>query len=104
MIVNKDLKEAGIKEIDDAEWLQDKYGHLNLLIKDPNGGIIRSYLSLRPEYCDRGHIQLGIDGLKDLDRMDSFPRFFFNTEEAKRHTKLFLKWRVWKHREYPHQL
>ena len=36
MIINKDLKEAGIKEIDEAEWLQDKYGNLNLLIKNPN--------------------------------------------------------------------
>jgi hypothetical protein len=97
-------KEDGIKHIDDATWILDKYNCLNLLIFNPEGGIIHCYLQLRPEECDRGHISLGIDGLKSLDKMDSFPRYFFNTDEAKQHTKTFLKWRLWKHRTFPHEL
>lgn len=97
-------KEEGLKEIDEAVWVEDKYKCLNLLIKHPESGIIHAYLSLRPKYCDRGHIQLNIEGIRDLDEADSFPRFFFSTEEAQKHTKTFLRWRLWKYRDYPHKL
>lgn len=94
----------GLQEIDAAPWEPDAYGCLNLIVHNERGREVRAFLSLRPNYCDRGHIQLMIDGDLDLDRQDSFPRFFFSTEEAKTHTKLFLKWRLWKHRCFPHEL
>lgn len=97
-------KEEGLKEIDNAQWLKDEHGCLNLIVHNPKGGFIHAYLSLRPNYCDRGHIMLGIEGNLFLDEADSFPRYFFSSEEAKIHTKLFLKWRLWQHREFEHKL
>jgi hypothetical protein len=47
-------------------------------------------LSLRPVYCDRGHIQLCIDGPLDLDACDSFPRFFFSFREADEHILIYF--------------
>ena len=95
----------GIKEIDEAEWLLDKYGVLNLYCHTSEGKLVHSFISPRPHYCDRGHFQLLIDGPLGLDEQDSFPRFFFNLDEAKAHTKNFLKWRLWKYskglRDYP---
>ncbi len=98
-------KEIGIKQIDNAKWEKDKYGNLNLYITQSKGTKIHCWLSLRPIYCDRGHIQLNIDGsYLCLDNADSFPRFFFSFEEADKHTRTFLKWRLWKHRSHPHKL
>ena len=94
----------GVAEIDDAKWEKDQYGWLHLLVHDSDGGEVHSYLSLRPNYCDRGHIQLQIDGNLNLDGADSFPRFFFSFREADEHTRTFLKWRLWKHRIHPHVL
>jgi hypothetical protein len=54
---------------------------------------VHAWLALRPVYCDRGQIQLGIDGPLNLDAADSFPRFFFSFKEADEHTRTFLKWR-----------
>jgi hypothetical protein len=53
---------------------------------------------------DRGHIQLMIQGIHDLDDADSFPRYFFSFKEADAHTRAFLKWRLWKKRAFPHTL
>jgi hypothetical protein len=64
---------------------------------------VHAFLTLRPAYCDRGHIQLLIEGI-DLDGADSFPRFFFSFREADEHTRTFLKWRLWKERTHPHKL
>lgn len=97
-------KEQGIKEINDAIWIEDEYKCFNLFVKNPRGGIVHAYISLRPEYCDRGHIWGNIEGIQDLDNADMFPRYFFNKEEADKHIKTFLKWRLWKHRENPHEL
>lgn len=98
-------KAEGIKEINNAKWSKDKYGNLNLYITHPKGAKIHCWLSLRPTYCDRGHIQLNIDSIDlYLDSADSFPRFFFSFEEADKHTREFLKWRLWKHRTHPHEL
>ncbi len=99
--------EQGLKEIDQAEWQKDEYGCFNLYITHPDypyGEKIRCCLSLRPTYCDRGHIQLNIEGPFVLDRADSFPRFFFSFDEADKHTRLFLKWRLWQHRVYEHKI
>ena len=93
-----------IEEIDNAEWVKDEYNTLNMHVTDSDGRPVHAFLSLRPSYCDRGHIQLNIDGCLNLDASDSFPRFFFSFEEADVHTRLFLKWRLWKHREHPHTL
>ena len=90
-------REQGLKQIDDAEWYLCEHGTLNLYVRDAEGRGVHSWLSLRPSYCDRGHIQLNIEGPLSLDEADSFPRFFFSAAEAKRHTKDFLKWRLWKY-------
>lgn len=97
-------KEDGIAEINAAEWKEDNFKCLNLFVHTAEGYRIHCYLQLRPEYCDRGHIQLNIDGPLGLDQNDSFPRFFFTFEEADHHCRTFLKWRLWKERVYPHVL
>ncbi len=97
-------KEEGIKQIDNAKWSKDKCGILNLYVTHKDDAKIHCWLSLRPTYCDRGHIQLNIDGALWLDSADSFPRFFFSFEEADKHTREFLKWRLWKHRTHAHEL
>ena len=95
----------GIKQIDNAKWSKDKFGCLNLHVTHGDNTDIHCHLSLRPAYCYRGHIQLFIDGAcLWLDSADSFPRFFFSFEEADKHTREFLKWRLWKHRTHPHEL
>ena len=96
--------EDGIAEIDQAKWEKDEYGVLNLHVCDKNGKYVHVWLSLRPVYCDRGHIQMSIDGPVNLDWADSFPRFFFSFQEADAHVRNFLKWRLWKHRMHPHRL
>lgn len=97
-------REDGLAQIDGAKWIKDQYGWLNIYVLDEQGRDVHAALSLRPNYCDRGHIQLLFEGPIDLDRMDSFPRYFFSFEEADKHTRLFLKWRLWKERVYPHVL
>jgi len=97
-------KKNGLFEIDQAQWVLDDYGVENLFVTDPDGNKVHCFLTLRPVYCDRGHIQLNIDGNIGLDWADSFPRFFFNFEEADKHTRLFLKWRLWKHRVFEHKI
>lgn len=97
-------RKEGIGQIETAKWVRDEYGFLNLDVQTPEGHPVRAGLSLRPVYCDRGHIQLCIDGPLDLDHADSFPRFFFSFAEADAHTRTFLKWRLWKERIHPHRL
>jgi len=98
------IKDEGVKEIDEAKWIKDETNILNLYVHDAVGDQVHSWLSLRPNYCDRGHIQLVIYGNLNLDGGDSFPRFFFSFDEADNHTRTFLKWRLWKHRIHPHEL
>lgn len=93
----------GIKEIDEAQWTKDDFGCLNLFVHDENDEVVHCWLTMRPVYCDRGHMQLNISGNLNLDGHDSFPRFFFSFQEADQHTRTFLKWRLWKHRIYPHE-
>jgi len=97
-------KDDGLVQIDNAKWIKDEYATLNIHVTDKDGRDVHAFLSLRPDYCDRGHIQLLVDGNLWLDACDSFPRFFFSFEEADKHTRLFLKWRLWKERTYPHVL
>lgn len=94
----------GLEEINRAQWVRDEYNQLMLTVHDERDRKVIAYLSLRPHYCDRGHIKLLIDGDIELDGADSFPRYFFSRAEAMDHTKLFLKWRLWKHRIYSHEL
>lgn len=95
--------EQGIKQINEAQW-ELMEGSLNLFVTDAQGRRVIAWLTRRPHYCDRGHIQLNIDmpgavpGVPELDAADSFPRYFFGFEEADRHTRAFLKWRIWKTR------
>lgn len=97
-------KEDGLAEINGAEWIEDQFKALNLFVHTENNVPIHCWLSLRPHYCDRGHIQLNIDGPLELDGHDGFPRFFFSFEEADHHCRTFLKWRIWRERTYPHVL
>lgn len=97
-------KEDGLKEIIETKWIKDNYSCLNLFVTDSKNRSIHCFLNLRPSYCDRGHIQLNIDGDLDIDGADSFPRFFFNFKEADLHVRTFLMWRLWKHRVYEHKL
>lgn len=94
----------GLRQLETARWIKDEHGVLNLYVQTPEGAQVHAWLSLRPPYCDRGHIQLCIDGPIDLDYADSFPRFFFSFREADEHTRTFLKWRLWKERTHPHVL
>ena len=94
----------GLRQIEAAPWVRDEYGTLNLDVTTPDGAPVHAWLALRPAYCDRGHIQLCIDGPLDLDGHDGFPRFFFSFAEADRHARTFLKWRLWKERTFPHAL
>lgn len=95
-------------EIDNAKWeWVGEYPiekHLRLTVHDREGRPVKCYMSLRQPYCDRGHIQLHIDGPIYLDGADGFPRFFFSRKECDEHTRLFLKWRLWKIRLHPHTL
>ena len=95
-------KEAGLKQIEDAEWLLDPHGSLNLYVFDQEGRKVHSWLAPRPPYCGRGHIQLFVDGYLGIDVADSFPRFFFSFEEADKHTRNFLRWRIWQTSATPH--
>lgn len=97
-------REQGLKEIDEAKWIADEYGWHALTVHDEKDQKVISHLYLRPDYCDRGHIQLNIDGNLGLDNADCFPRFFFNSMEADCHVRTFLKWRLWKERTYAHTL
>lgn len=94
----------GLIQITYAEWIRDEHKCLNLHVNTAKGHPVHCWLSLRPHYCDRGHIQLNIEGCLDLDACDSFPRFFFAFKEADEHTRTFLKWRIWKERTHPHIL
>ena len=85
----------GVEEINKAEWVE-REGFWYLNVFDQNGLPVECYLERRPPYCDRGHFYLKIDGRLNLDDQDGFPRYFFRFEEACRHARDFLKWRIWK--------
>lgn len=95
-------REEGLRQIEQAQWKRDEYDTLNLWVQDKQGTWIHAFLSLRPCYCDRGHIQLTIEGPLNLnlDEADRFPRYFFTFAEADKHTRAFLKWRLWKERSF----
>jgi hypothetical protein len=94
----------GLKEIEEAAWVKDDYDWWILTVHDEQGREVKAQLHMRPHYCDRGHIQLNMDGYLELDSADSFPRFFFSPKEADHHVRCFLKWRLWKERTYEHTL
>ena len=96
-------KEAlkGLKEINNAKWVkEDNYGIQRLTVHNKEGTAINCYLTPRPYYCDRGHIDLKVFGPLELDEQDCFPRYFFSMQEADRHARDFLRWRLWKHSPY----
>lgn len=96
----------GIKEIDAAQWIKSvaAFDCLDLIVHDEADRKIYVWMQLRPPYCDRGHVQVNIEGVRDLDDADMFPRYFFSFEEADKHMRAFLKWRLWKYRTHPHTL
>jgi hypothetical protein len=97
-------RQEGLKEIEEAKWTKDEYDYFLLTVHDINGDPVQAWLSVRPNYCDRGHIQFNIDGYLKIDSADSFPRFFFSSKEADHHVRCFLKWRLWNERTYEHTL
>jgi hypothetical protein len=94
-------REEGIKQIDKAKWENDAQQCLDMLVQTSDNLWVHAWLTMRPPYCDRGHIVLNIDGPLALDTADSFPRYFFSFPEADAHTRAFLKWRLWKERTVP---
>ena len=81
-------------DIKTAEWKSDGYS-LVLRVKDKEGRDVKCYLTKRRHDCDRGHLMLQVDGHFHIDKQDSFPRYFFSFERADRHTRAFLKWRIY---------
>lgn len=65
-----------------------------------NGDDVLGWICRRPNYCDRGHWQVGIEALavRDLDGQDAFPRYFMRLETAKQELVEFLAWRLHKRR------
>lgn len=95
-------REDGIKQIEEAPWVgEDEAACLNLFVEDEDDMTIHAWLTPRPAYCDRGHIQLDINGPLGLDRCDSFPRYYTSFDVADMETRRFLKWRLWKERSVP---
>lgn len=99
-----------LKEIDDAKWqkrlvseTENQY-YLNLNVKDRHNNNVDVQLELRRFHCDRGHLMMKIEGIDDIDSQDNFPRYFFSFKEADNHTRIFLKWRLYKFRVHPHIL
>lgn len=91
-------REDGIKQIDETQWELDEFSTMHLYVNTESDRPVDAWLTMRPPYCDRGHVMLNIDGPLELDPADRFPRYFFSFEEADRHTRNFLKWRMWKER------
>lgn len=91
-------REGGIRQIEEATWDRDRCNCLNLVVEDKDGHVVHAWMTMRPPYCDRGHVMLNIDGPLNLDAADGFPRYFYSFEEADWHTRTFLKWRLWKER------
>lgn len=52
------------------------------------------YLTKRPSYCDRGHYQLGVDGILDIDGADMFPRYYMSLGRAVEEAESWLRWRL----------
>lgn len=97
------VNQGTVEDIDDALWHKDEYGCYNMYVRDAKGREVHAWLMMRPHYCDRGHIQLCVEGIY-TDCMDQFPRYFFSFEEADTHTRVFLKWRLFKYRTHPHKI
>jgi len=98
------------EEIDALQW-EARDGVLNLMVQDIKSGTrLHIWLSDRPHYCDRGHIQANIDtvrlgadcsneyGMSLLDSSDAFPRYFHSVDRALNEAMDFLHWRLYKHR------
>lgn len=78
------------------EWTVDEHGCLNAYLEDQEGLRVHVFIQRRPEYCDRGHYSLDIDGPLGLDDQDRFPRYFMSLENAKGEAITFLNWRLFK--------
>jgi hypothetical protein len=63
-----------------------------------DGDRLLAWVHERPAYCDRGHWQLNVECVPDLDSQDMFPRYFMRFEHAQREAVEFLEWRLFKKR------
>lgn len=89
----------GLKEFLQYNWYwMQEYNTWEIRFADPNGNPMVAWIEQRPSYCDRGNFCVKVEGLPSIDAEDGFPRFYMNLEIAKRETKEWLMWRVFKHR------
>lgn len=61
---------------------------------------VLAWICRRPNYCDRGHWQVGVEkfAVRDLDGQDAFPKYFMRLETAKQELVEFMAWRLHKRR------
>lgn len=87
-------------------WVTDCYGTLNLHFTGPDGQDVWAWIAARPAYCDRGHWEFNVmNGIPDLDGMDSFPRYYMHLETAIKEATDWIFWRLYKKAcEIPHTL
>lgn len=95
-------RQEGLRQIQNNEWKFDEWGALIMQVNGPDGEV-RAWIAPRPNYCDRGHFHLMLDGHIEIDEQDKFPRYFFTLNEAKQHARWFLAWKLWKHKELEHE-
>lgn len=78
-------------------WKLDETKTLNLFVVNPQtGGLVHAWISARPNYCDRGHYQVNVSGIPDLDGADMFPRYYLSLVTAMTECEKFLEWRLLK--------
>lgn len=70
-------------------WKLDESQTLNLFV-----GKVHVWISARPDYCDRGHYQLNLSGIPDIDGADMFPRYYMSFVTAMAEAERFLDWRL----------
>ena len=84
--------------IENTQWEDRGKDGFYMSVLDADGHPVRLYIGHRPVHCDRGHLMLIVDGRLNLDPQDGFPRYFFSFNEADKHARAFLAWRIWKKR------
>ena len=83
------------------DWQWRENTAFNGLMELYEGDRMLAWIQKRPNYCDRGHWQLNVEGVTDLDDADRFPRYYMRLEVAKAETIAFLAWRLHKWRASP---
>ena len=82
--------------LENPNWVLDDYKCWNLYVADKHSRPVHAFIQERPQYCDRGHYSLNIDGPLYLDEQDRFPRYYMSLKTAKEEAVKFLQWRLFK--------